>query len=248
MRIGVFIIGQIRTGPHCLHTLLNAFPSGVSVEYNACVWESEMSPFQTLIAEQFPISAICKTPDPPQGFLLDYRRITQKTRSDQSLDSALRQHKMWEHAAHAFAKRLHLYDVVVKVRYDLIYDGKFPASLLANAANADNAIFIPETFNWHGCNDQIAVGRPSVILSYLKIFPWLARNFHLFPADPEIYLLEYLKACGLSRIHFPIEYKILRNPDIGNAYGLVSVKPDPKDPRRPHFGYPHRPLVTGFET
>lgn len=97
------------------------------------------------------------------------------------------------------------FDIVMKYRADIYSEDKL--NLKENLE--ENAIYVPEKYQWSGVNDQIGYGNYESMEKYGECylhFLEIARQSKQF--HPETILMNYLKYKNLKVIKVPYEYKL----------------------------------------
>ncbi|RAK60822.1 hypothetical protein DJ021_13890 [Phenylobacterium hankyongense] len=134
---------------------------------------------------------------------------------------------------HAVARSLELaltrggapYDLVVRARYDAVFDGVW-----SGEAPEPGALILPNDFPYDsGCNDQLAIGSPTDMAAYGGLSAWLPGFLQGEKGDgfcPEIVLRNYLEAVCRLRVDLrPIAMRLLREAQAGLPFAAIVDDP-----------------------
>lgn len=99
------------------------------------------------------------------------------------------------------------YDCILSTRVDIKYHEPFYWEKIIN--NDPSVIFIPDSCDAHGINDQIAIGNLSSMKKYMNIYsntiPLLERGVRI---TGEAIFKAHIDDCGLNVCRFPLNYGI----------------------------------------
>jgi hypothetical protein len=118
------------------------------------------------------------------------------------------------------------YDVVVRARFDALFDGVWSGEL-----PAAGELIIPDLYlDPTGCTDQLAIGRPAEMQVYAAMGVWLGRVIGQVDRGdwlrPEPVLRQYLEpVSGLKVAERPIAMKLCRDDQAGLSYAELTEAP-----------------------
>ncbi|MDB5466098.1 MAG: hypothetical protein JWQ46_860 [Phenylobacterium sp.] len=117
------------------------------------------------------------------------------------------------------------YDLVVRARYDALFDG-----LWSGEAPEPGALIIPDSFPYDsGCNDQLAIGSPTDMAAYGGLSAWLPGALERDKGDgfcPEIVVRNYLELVCRLRVDLrPIAMRLLREAQAGLPFAAIVDDP-----------------------
>ena len=100
------------------------------------------------------------------------------------------------------------YDVYVRSRGDVILNGKID---FHKYSYPHNRIYIPQSIDWGGVNDQFAFGGYRAMKVYYSLYiEYFKRNGYLVPLYPEHSLLEHMLLNGIEIERIDVEHQIER--------------------------------------
>lgn len=118
------------------------------------------------------------------------------------------------------------YDLVVRARFDALFDGTWPGEV-----PAEGQLIVPDVYpDPSGCTDQFAVGRPAEMRVYGAMGAWLGRTIGAMSGGqwlrPEPVMRHYLeKASGLTVVQRPIAMKLCRDEQAGLPFAQLADDP-----------------------
>lgn len=102
------------------------------------------------------------------------------------------------------------YDLVISYRVDYFLSSKLDLQLLKNKSN-QNLLCIPSGKDYHGLNDQMAIGNTETMIQYMSCYDTISELFKRGTImHPETILHDYVKYKKMNLFRFPLETSIIR--------------------------------------
>ncbi len=102
------------------------------------------------------------------------------------------------------------YDLVISYRVDYFLSSKLDLQLLKNKSK-QNLLCIPSGKDYHGLNDQMAIGNTETMIQYMSCYDTISELFKRGTImHPETILHDYVKYKKMNTFRFPLETSIIR--------------------------------------
>jgi hypothetical protein len=210
MRVALCLSGQPRTWRRTRESLL-AFFAGHAVEVFFHTWDEGDPAEHAALVDAYRPRAHAFGERPL--FLAEKRLMAQRFPKRPPLTILDMFHSVAESLALAAAEGDGTYDLVVRARFDALFDGRWSGEL-----PAAGELILPDAYpDPSGCNDQFAIGRPADMWTYAAAGGWIGANLsRLASTDgwlrPEALLLHYLRsASGLAVALRPVAMRLCRD-------------------------------------
>jgi hypothetical protein len=114
------------------------------------------------------------------------------------------------------------YDLVVRTRFDAMFDGAWSGEVPPAAA-----VVVPDLYpDPAGCTDQFALGGPAEMAAYGAVGAWLAGALPLLSGEwlrPEVVMRHYLEqVCGLELMLRPIAMRLCRTAQADQPFAALA--------------------------
>lgn len=220
MRIALCLSGQPRTWRHTRESLL-AFFAGHEVDIFLHSWAGEDDGELAEVVGAY--RPVAQALEPRPAFRMQKRMLADHFPHRPPLSVFDMNHSTA--ASLALACSRPGYDLVVRARFDALFDGVW-----SGEAPPAGAVVVPAGYpDPMGCNDQFAIGAPQAMAAYAGVADWLPRALphvrgHSFA--PEAVLRAYLEqVAGLTVLERPIAMRLLREGHVGRAFADLGDDP-----------------------
>jgi hypothetical protein len=222
MRIALCLSGQPRTW-RVTHESLRAYFGGHEVDVFLHTWrEGDPAELAALLETYRPRAH--RIEDRPL-FAEEKRLLAERFPTRPPLTIFDMFHSVAESLALAADPANGAYDLVVRARFDALFDGVWSGEV-----PGEGELVLPDLYaDPSGVTDQFAIGRPAEMQAYGAIDAWLPKILPELRGTwfrPEAALKVYLEdACGLALRLRPIPMRLLREAQVGRSFETLADDP-----------------------
>lgn len=227
MRIALCLSGQPRTWRSTRETLMTFF-AGHDLDLFLHTWrEGDPAELEAVLAAYAPRASRIEERPP---FLEAKRRLAELFPARPSFTTFDMFHAVGESLVLP-ARSGETYDLVVRARFDAMFDGTWSGEI-----PGEGEVIVPDIFpDPAGCTDQLAIGLPAEMQAYGAIGAWLPGALDRLARDqvasggslrPELATRHYLETvCGLRVLTRPIAMKLCRETQASLPFAALVDDP-----------------------
>jgi len=222
LRIALCLSGQPRTW-RATRASLEAFFAGHEVEVFLHSWrEGDPAELEALVDAYRPRAFRI---EPRPVFAAEKQLLAERFPTRPPLTIFDMFHSVAESLALAAGPGCGRYDLVVRARFDAMFDGAW-----SGEAPAEGELILPDAYpDPAGVNDQFAVGRPAEMQAYGAIAAWLPGALQHLSGDwfrPEVAVRAYLEqVCGLALSLRPVSMRLCREAQAHLPFAALADDP-----------------------